>query len=141
MAKTDGKLDLLARVQLFEHCSQRELRTISAPADLITADEGEVLAKEGKPGLEFFVIAEGKAKVSLRGKKLAALKSGDFFGEMSLLDHSPRSATVTAESPMRLWVISPAAFQSMLTEAPTVGLKIMRGLAQRLRALQKSPVY
>lgn len=140
MAK-DRKIELLKKVKLFTPCNDKELRRIAALVDSIDVEEGKVLIKEGDAGHEFFVVAEGTATATLRGKKLADLGSGGFFGEMSLLDHGPRSATVTAKSPMRLYVLDGRSFARFLDEVPTVGRKIMRGLAERLRLAEDAPQY
>jgi CRP/FNR family cyclic AMP-dependent transcriptional regulator len=142
VARKDRKLDLLKKVSLFAPCGDKELRRIAHLVDSVEVDEGKVLTKEGDPGREFFVIADGKAKVTLKGKKLADdLGAGTFFGEMSLLDQGPRSATVTALTPMTLYVLDNRSFSTFLDEAPTVGRKIMKGLAQRLRNAEKAPTY
>ena len=95
----NAKVQLLRNVRLFSACSDRELAKIAALADQIEVDKGAVLTVEGRPGGEAFVIASGSATAKLRGKKLATLSEGNFFGEMSLLDHGPRSATITADTP------------------------------------------
>lgn len=142
MPRKDRKIELLKKVSLFAPCGDKELRKIASLVDAVDVPEGKVLTKEGGPGHEFFVIAEGKAKVTLRGKKLAGdLGEGAFFGEMSLLDQGPRSATITALTPMHLYVLDSRSFSRFLDEAPTVSRKIMRGLAERLRKTDKAPTY
>lgn len=136
--KGDKKIDLLGQVPLFSECSQRELKKIAALTDEVKVDEGTVLTNEGKPGREFFVIAEGKATATLRRKKLAELGPGSFFGEMALLDHQPRAATITAETPMRLYVVDPLSFASLIDDSPGVARKIMKEIARRLREQEQS---
>jgi CRP/FNR family transcriptional regulator, cyclic AMP receptor protein len=138
MAK-DQKVELLAAVPLFSACSDKELKRIASLATSLEAPEGDALTKEGSPGSEFFVIAEGRAKVTLRGDDVASLGPGDFFGEMSLLDGEPRAATVTAETPMRVFVIGAGEFGALLEEAPSVARRILRGLARRLREAEGAP--
>ena len=128
--------ELLAEVPLFSACSDRQLQRIGSLAGTREVGKGDVLAEEGKPGDEFFVIEHGKARVTLRGKKLADLGPGDFFGEMALLDQGPRAATVTARTPMRLYVFGAEEFGALLDEAPDVGKGILRGIGERLRATQ-----
>ena len=81
-------------------------------------------------------FVEGKAKATMRGKGTAVLGPGSFFGEMSLLDQGPRSATVTAETDMRLLVLGSREFSALVNEVPVVAVRIMRGLAERLRAAE-----
>ena len=138
---TSSKVELLKNVKLFHACSNKELARIAALADEHHVEAGEVLTQEGRPGGEFFVIADGEAKATLRGKKLATLGAGSFFGEMSLLDHGPRAATITAETPMHLLVLDPRSFMSLLDEVPSVSRKILRGLAERLRLAENAPQH
>ena len=100
-----SKAGLLGGVGLFAGLNQREIARITALVDEFKADAGHVLCREGKSGQEFFVIVEGQAEATLRGEHLAFLGPGAFFGEMSLLDRGPRSATVTATTPMHLLAI------------------------------------
>jgi len=136
---SDRKVKLLGQVPLFSECNQKELSRIASLADEIEVDKGAVLTKEGMPGRECFVVSEGKAKCTLRGKKLASYGPGDVFGEMSLLDNEPRSATITADSDMVLFVVDSRSFWGLCEEAPSVTRKIMKSIAQRLRRVEKAP--
>lgn len=140
-AKAPSKTDVLSQVPLFSSCSRKELQKLASLADEIRIDEGRVLTNEGRPGREFFAIAEGMAKVTLRRKQLATLGPGSFFGEMSLLDHQPRAATVKAETPMTLYVMDPRRFATLLEEAPSVRKKILKELAQRVRKVEGSAIH
>jgi CRP/FNR family transcriptional regulator, cyclic AMP receptor protein len=135
----DRKVQLLSKVPLFAECNQKELSRIASLADEIEVDKGTVLTKEGMPGRECFVVSEGKAKCLIRGKRMATYTAGDVFGEMSLLDNEPRSATITAESDMVLFVVDARSFWGLCEEAPTVTRKIMKAIAQRLRRVEKAP--
>lgn len=127
------RIELLRRVGLFSSCSRKELERIAALTTPLDAEQGEVVAREGKPGSELFVIASGTASVTLRGRQLARLYPGDAFGEMALLDRGPRAATVTAETPMLLYVVDPRQFSTLLLDVPVVGRKLLKSLAKRLR--------
>lgn len=135
----DRKVQLLGRVPLFGECNQSELRKIGSLADEIEVDKGTVLTREGMPGRECFIISSGKAKCTLRGKRLATYGPGDVFGEMALLDNEPRAATITAESDMVLFVVDGRSFWGLCEEAPSVTRKIMKAIAQRLRRVEKAP--
>ena len=132
----DAKLELLGDVRLFSTCNKRELARIASLVDEVEAPKGKVLVRQGDPGKECFVIEEGRARATMRGKGTAMLGPGSFFGEMSLLDQGPRSATVTAETDMRLLVLGSREFSALINEVPTVAVRIMRGLAERLRAAE-----
>lgn len=135
---SDRKVQLLAKVPLFSECNAKELAKIAGLADEIEVDKGTVLTKEGLPGRECFVVSSGKAKATLRKKRLATYSSGDVFGEMSLLDNEPRSATITAESDMILFVVDSRSFWGLCEEAPNVTRKIMKSISQRLRKVEKA---
>ena len=137
----DAKLELLGNVRLFSTCNKRELARIASLVDEVEAPKGKEIVRQGDPGRECFVIAEGRAKASIRGKGTATLGPGSFFGEMALLDQGPRSATVTAETDMRLLVLGSREFSSLVNEVPTVGVRIMRGLAERLRDAEQAQPY
>jgi CRP/FNR family transcriptional regulator, cyclic AMP receptor protein len=134
---SDKKLELLGKVPLLAGCTKGELRRIASLADEVDVAEGKVLTRQGEPGHECFVIVDGRATASMRGRPSSRMGPGSFFGEISLLDGGPRSATVTADTDMRLLVLSSRGFASLLREMPTVGPRIMRGLAARLREAER----
>jgi CRP/FNR family transcriptional regulator, cyclic AMP receptor protein len=136
----NAKVQLLRGVSLFSTCSNRELTRIASLADEIEVPEGRVLIRQGESGKEFFVIVEGKAKVSARGRRATTLGPGSGIGELSLLDQGPRSATVTALSDMYLLVLDSRSFSSLIAEVPSVAGKIFRALAERLRAAEREGV-
>lgn len=138
--RRNTKVELLKGVSLFSTCNRGELGRIASLADEAEVPEGYALTREGRVGQEFFVIVDGEADVTIRKHKLATLGPGGWFGEMSLLDHGPRAATVTARTPMHLLVLDPASFAQLLSDAPQVTRKILKGLAQRIREVEQSPV-
>ena len=137
----DTKLRLLSSVPLFSGCSRGELGRIASLLDQLEVSEGKVLAREGDPGWEFFVVCEGRAKATKRGRKVASLGRGSFFGEMSLLDGGPRSATVTAETDMQLLVLNSRSFSALIADNPSVSRKLLRGMAGRLRDAETVPTH
>jgi CRP/FNR family cyclic AMP-dependent transcriptional regulator len=128
-----GAVDLIGRVPLFSECTSRELRAIASASKEVTHKQGDVLAREGDKGIGFFVIAEGTAKVSIGDRSRGKLGPGDFFGEISLLDEGPRSATVVAESPMRLYGLTAWTFRQLVNKNPAISQKLLRVMADRLR--------
>ncbi len=126
------KLDLIKGVPLFEHCSKSELQHIAQIADEIDLREGKELIREGERGREFFVIVSGEVDVRRKGRKIATLGPGGFVGEMALLSKAPRSATVTATTPLDVLVITDRAFRDLLERNTEIWLKVTRALAERL---------
>ena len=132
MLRRNQKVELIKRVPLFANCSKRELQQIAGIADEIDLREGKVLTEQGKPGREFFVLLEGGAEVAKDGKRINRLGDGDFFGEIALVSRSPRTATVTATSPVRALVITDRSFRQLLDDSPQIQLKVLEALAERL---------
>ena len=137
MARKSAYLEHLARVPLFSDCSMSELEQLARRTTDITIEAGQAVLLEGRAGFEFFVIVAGKASVTRRGKRIAELRPGDFFGELALLDNAPRDATVTALTPMEVIVLTRAEFNAALAEAPRMTRKLMTGMAHRLRQLDE----
>jgi CRP/FNR family cyclic AMP-dependent transcriptional regulator len=123
----------LAEVPLFSACSRKDLQNIARRIEEVDVPEGKELVREGSAGAEFYVILDGTAEVSRRGKRVATLGPGAFFGDLALLDRAPRNATVTATTPMRLAVLGQREFGSMIDELPGFAHKLLAGLAHRLR--------
>jgi CRP/FNR family transcriptional regulator, cyclic AMP receptor protein len=132
----DPKVQRLAQVQLFSTCSKRDLARIAALTTEVEVPAGAVLMRQGDPGRECFVIEEGKAKATIRGKKSRTLGPGECLGEMALLHSAPRSATVTAETDMRLLVLGSREFSTLLEDVPSVTLKVLAAVADRLRSTE-----
>jgi CRP/FNR family cyclic AMP-dependent transcriptional regulator len=130
--RRDSKIDLIKEVPLFARCTARELASISSLADEVNLKEGKKLTVEGERGREFFALVEGTAAVARKGKKVNNLGPGDFLGEIALLTHSPRTATVTATSPIRALVITGPNFRSLLRRSPQIQIKVLEELANRL---------
>jgi CRP/FNR family cyclic AMP-dependent transcriptional regulator len=132
--RRDTKITLLKRVPLFAQCSKKELEQLALVADEIDVREGTVLTSEGDRGREFFVLVEGTADVRRKGRKVNTMGAGDFFGEIALVSERPRTATVTATSPVRLLVVTDRAFRALMRNLPSIQLKVLATLADRLPA-------
>jgi len=133
MSRRDAFLDHLAEVPLFSALSRKELSLVARRAEDVTVDQGRILVSEGSTGSEFFVIIDGKAAVSKKGRKVATLGPGDAFGELALLDKAPRNATVTAETPLEVVVLGQREFGGLIDEVPGFARKLLAGMARRLR--------
>src|SRR6266542_4428599 len=130
-------MESLRAIELFTHCDDTLLRKVSRLGTEVAAKERQVLAREGEPGREFYVIVDGCADVRHRGTVIATLGRGDFFGEMALVDGKPRSASVVATTPMIMYVFDPLEFFSLLDDFPPISRKILGTLAGRLRLAQE----
>jgi CRP-like cAMP-binding protein len=132
---------LLAHVGLFAGCTRKELSAIAAATYETDIEAGTVMTTQGEEGKDFFVIVEGVATWSIDGEAQGTLREGDFFGEMSLLDGGPRSATVTADSPLIVVVLPRERFEDVIVKAPHVALGMLRELARRLREAETHPTH
>jgi len=133
MASKNEHLDHLAEVPLFSACTRKDLEKISRASDEVEVKSGRVLVEQGRPGHEFFLILEGKATVRRNNRKIADLGPGQYFGELSLLDRGPRTASVTADTDMRVLVLGQREFLGVLDDVPGLAYKILRIMAARLR--------
>jgi CRP-like cAMP-binding protein len=132
-------LDHLAQVPLFAQCDSRELEIIAGLGTEITVPAGRVLAAEGDQAHEAFLVIAGQATCTKEGTVLAQFGPGDFFGEMALIAHKPRTATVTADTDMTLRVFHVTEFRQLLEDTPTIGVKILLATAERLLDSEESP--
>ena len=130
---SNAKVDLLKQVPLFAGCSKKELEALAGIADEIDLRDGSVLTREGQPGREFFVLVEGTVDVSQGGEGIAKLEAGDWFGEIALLTKATRTATVTAASPVRVLVVTDRAFRQVLETTPTIAVKMLERVGERLQ--------
>ncbi|MDP2970443.1 MAG: cyclic nucleotide-binding domain-containing protein [Deltaproteobacteria bacterium] len=127
------KVDLLKKVPMFSNLSNRHLNEVAKYADQLPVKAGRVLAEEGNLGWEFVFILEGKARVEKGGKVINRLASGGFFGEVSLIDRGPRTATVIAETDMTLLIVNSKSFDHLLDTVPGLQKKILISLCQYFR--------
>ena len=132
----DAKIALLQDVALFAGCNRKELGKVASLVDEIELSAGDVIARQGETGHEFFVIADGEVAVAMPDGGAIPLAAGSFFGEMALLDGGPRVATVTAVTDVHLLVVDRRAFTRLLREMPSVSEKVLVELARRLRAVE-----
>ena len=132
-------LRLLKGVPLFEALTRPQLGRVAELAQEVTYGPGRMVVKAQTPGVAFYVITEGRAKVihgkiaSARGD--AVLGPGDFFGELALLDGGPRSASVVADGPITTIRIERAPFRTLLREEPEIAVKLLEGMARRMRGM------
>jgi CRP-like cAMP-binding protein len=109
------------------------MRTIRQEVKTTSAKAGSVLVEEDTVGREFYFILDGTASVKRKGRRIATLGPGRYFGELALLDRKPRSATVAAETDMNLLVLDQRSFNGLLDTMPALAHKLLMAMAQRLR--------
>jgi CRP-like cAMP-binding protein len=127
----------LAQVPLFSGLSKRHLKKLAEHADEVDFRSKEAIVQAGDPGGTFYVILQGEAKVTRTGTTIAKLEPGDFFGEISLLDGGPRTASVVAETPLVAVRVFKRSFDKMVAEEPGVAAKILEVVARRLRDAER----
>jgi CRP/FNR family transcriptional regulator, cyclic AMP receptor protein len=131
-----GQIEL-KEVPIFEGCSQRQLQRVARIARVLDAPAGSVLTRIGDPGDEFFVILDGTVSVDVAGGRPLPLRPGSFFGEMSLLDGGPRSATVVTDTPVRLLVVNRGDFSVLRREVPELTQTLLVTLSRRVRQAEE----
>jgi CRP/FNR family cyclic AMP-dependent transcriptional regulator len=129
-------LDTLAEVPLFEGLSKRHLRRIAKLAHTRRFAPDSVMVRTGDPGRSFYVLLDGSARVNRTGRRSLRLGAGAFFGEMALIDDSPRSADVVAEGDVLALTIDRPGFAKLLRAEPAIAQALLRTLAARLRAFE-----
>jgi CRP-like cAMP-binding protein len=127
----DMDADRLAKIPLFEELDHHDLSIVARWADQIDVPAGTNLIQEGRFPHEFFVIEEGSAEVTHEGARLAELGPGDFFGEIALVEHLRRTATVTTTSPTRLVVMHARDFGAMEEKMPEIAAQIRSVMKER----------
>jgi CRP/FNR family transcriptional regulator, cyclic AMP receptor protein len=138
MRRTDDqKIRRLAEVELFRHCTPKELTRISSITDEAVLETGQVLCRQGEVATAAYVIDDGEATVKVGNRVIGTVGAGESVGEMGLLDYRPRSATVVARSPMKVYVLDARRFESVLEDAPTLARGLLRELTGRIRDLDQ----
>ena len=137
MASNTSKLDHLARVPLFDGCSRKELTSIAKAGDEIKMTEGTLIIDQGQMGREAFVVLDGQVTVKRGGRKITSLGPGGIVGELSLLDHGPRTATVVCDTDCTLFVIDQRHFRAVLEQYPSIAMKLLATLATNIRAMDR----
>jgi CRP/FNR family cyclic AMP-dependent transcriptional regulator len=138
MASSKQLTAALATVPLFEGLSRRQLKAVADVAEVASFMAGTSLVKEGEPGESFFVILTGEAKITVNGKTVHRAIPGDHFGEISLLDGGPRTASVVSETPMTVVMVERPAFTKLLRKDPALALQLLRSMARAIRRVDRS---
>jgi CRP-like cAMP-binding protein len=129
---------LVSKVSLFSELSQKGLKSIAKSGIERKFGAGVTIVKEGETGVGFYLILDGAVEVRRKKKVLSTLATGDFFGEMGLIDDQPRSADVVAVSPTVTFCLSQWTFQGIIKGNPDVAVGMMKVLVARLRATNRA---
>jgi len=125
--------EFLARVPVFAHCTADEIHAIAKVAQESFFPPAQIIVTQGTPGQAFYLILSGRVEILRDGVSLGAFGAGDFFGEMSLLDNAPRSATIRAIEDTSCLMLSSWDFKALLEQHPSIAIKLLEVLSRRLR--------
>ena len=128
-----GKEDFLSRVPLFAQCTADEIAALAALAQENSFDPGQIVVTQGTPGQAFYMVLTGRVEILRDQASLGTFGPGDFFGEMSLLDQAPRSATIRAVEQTQCLMLSSWDFKALLENKPSIAIKLLEVLSRRLR--------
>ncbi|MGH9107697.1 MAG: cyclic nucleotide-binding domain-containing protein [Acidimicrobiales bacterium] len=128
----------MSRVPLFASVSKRDIRSLAKAAHDMSFEPGSHITSQDEMGVTFFVVLEGEADVTVSGQARRRLGPGDYFGEMSIIDRSPRSADVMAVSKLRCLVFTQWDFRPFLKEHPDVAWALLEVLVRRIRDVERA---
>jgi CRP/FNR family transcriptional regulator len=127
-----SRAELLRRVPLFTDLEDNDLEAVAGSLREVVFDAGQEVTTEGGGGVGFFVIQEGKANVTVHGERRGSLGPGDYFGEVSLIARTDRTATITAETELRCLGMTSWDFRPIVESNGTIAWKLMQSLARKL---------
>ncbi len=130
----------LENIELFSELSNKERKAVGRLMTTVNVKPGKDLTVEGSVGREFIIIMDGEAAVRRGGKLIARLAQGDFVGELAVIAGVPRTATVTAETPMTISVLNRREFSTLLDDQPKLARKVLVGAVKRLHDLDPALV-
>jgi CRP/FNR family transcriptional regulator, cyclic AMP receptor protein len=128
-----GHEEFLSRVPIFANCTPQEIAAIDGVAQESYFAPGQIIVTQGTPGQAFYLILSGRVEILRDNQSLGAFGPGDFFGEMSLLDQAPRSATIRAIDHVSCLMLSSWDFKALLERHPSIAIKLLEVLSRRLR--------
>jgi len=129
---------MLEKVPIFSMLSERQLRGLAKDALERSYAEGAEVVKQGDKGVGFYLLLDGRVEVRRKGRRLATLGPGHFFGEMALFDNEPRTADVIATEPTRCLVLSKWEFWGFAMSEPRMLRGMLEEMARRLGATDRS---
>ena len=128
--------ELLKRVPLFQGLDDRHLQTLSRSFTDRTFRAGQPMVSEGTGGVGFFIIEDGEAVVSVGGEERRTLSSGDYFGEVALIDEGSRTATIEAKTDVKSYGLTPWQFRPLVEENASIAWPLLEAMAARVRELE-----
>jgi CRP-like cAMP-binding protein len=123
----------IATVPLFSSCTPDEIAAIASVTQEQSYAAGQIIVTQGTPGQAFYMIVSGRVEILRDDSSLGTLGSGNFFGDMSLLDSAPRSATIRAVDPTTCIMLSSWDFRAVIERHPSIAVKLLEVLSRRLR--------
>jgi CRP/FNR family transcriptional regulator, cyclic AMP receptor protein len=138
MADATDAASMIGSVPFFAGLDDKKKKAVASQGKELSYKQGDSIVDEGTMGVGFYLILDGKAEVRKSGKVLATLGKGEFFGEMSLIDESPRSADVVAVGPTKCWALTSWAFSGIVKTNPEIAMMMLKEMVKRLRTAQSS---
>ena len=126
-------VELLKQVPLFQGLERDHIEMVARSFKERTFPAGSTVTSEGQGGVGFFVIEDGSATVSIGGDERRKLGAGDYFGELALIDDSPRSATIVADTDLKCWGLTSWEFRPLVESNASIAWSMLQTMAQRLR--------
>jgi CRP-like cAMP-binding protein len=140
MAGGNSKQQLLKSISIFSACGPRDLTELGQLLDEVDIPDGKVITREGDSAGEMFLIASGKARVERGGQPVDSIGPGGIIGEMALISEGKRNATVTADGPVKAFVAGHREFHSLMDRYPDFRMRVLEGLAKKIRMLEEQAV-
>jgi CRP-like cAMP-binding protein len=131
-------VELIQRVPLFSDLDRKELESLARTFKEREVSAGDTVVSEDSGAAGFFVIEEGNATVTVHGDERGTLGPGDYFGEIALIDEGARTATITADSDMRLYGLTFWEFRPLVEQNASIAWKMLQTLARRLRQAESA---
>jgi CRP/FNR family transcriptional regulator, cyclic AMP receptor protein len=132
-AVAGAPVDTLKKVPLFAGLDNKELQQIASSMRERKFRAGDTVTQEGAGGVGFFVVEQGQADVSIGGESKGSVGPGDYFGEIALINESPRTATLTARTDMLCYGMTPWDFRPLVEGNPEIAWKLLQSMAEKLR--------
>jgi CRP/FNR family cyclic AMP-dependent transcriptional regulator len=132
-AVAGAPVDMLKKVPLFAGLDNKELQQIASSMRERKFRAGDTVTQEGAGGVGFFVVEQGQADVSIGGESKGSVGPGDYFGEIALINESPRTATLTARTDMLCYGMTPWDFRPLVESNSTIAWKLLTAMAEKMR--------